>query len=89
MPKLLSRSKHKESKLNLELMLEVRRKLELGTEENWNTAEILQVENFHNLLLCPYLTHLDQLFCAFFLNYPLCNLGTSYIFVISLVLNSI
>ena len=42
MPKLLSRSKHEESKRNSELMSEVKRKLELGTEENLNTAEILQ-----------------------------------------------
>ena len=65
MPKLLSRSKHEESKPNSELMSEVKRKLELGTEENWNTAEILQGCEFSQPTSMSSLTHFDQLFVTF------------------------
>ena len=64
MPTPSSRLKHEESKTNSELMSEIRRKLELGTEENWNTAEISQVANSQPASVSS-LTHFDQLFVTF------------------------
>ena len=45
--------------------VEVRRKLELGTKENWNTAEILQGCEFSQPAFVSSLTHFDHLFVTF------------------------
>ena len=93
--KLLSQVKHKESKLNSKLTIEVGRKLEQQTKEKWPTVEILQgyefsqpakfrrLQIFSTCFASIFYFHLT-LFNDFFLNCPSCFVGSLNIFVISL-----
>ena len=96
MPKSFSRLKHEESKSNSELQVRSQKENGAKNRRNWATAGILQgcknfaqVAKFRNLLPCVLFDPILTTFCDFFPNYPLCIIGSSCIFVISLVLSSI
>ena len=90
--KLLSRLKQEESKPNSEVEGQKaegkwsRKYKELGPCRNlaglrkFATCKISQVAKFRNLLPVSCLTHFLPTFSNFFLNYPLCIIGSSYIF---------
>ena len=101
MPKSFSRLKHEESKPNSELQVISQKENKVENIRNWASVGILQgcenfatcrisqVAKFRNLLPGGLFDPILTTFCNFFPNYPLCIIGSSYIFVISLVLSSI